>query len=263
MALSDREARDHEVVWVVVQVRGVALAGVGGLGLDLGIQGAGRDLGVLFGDLHALDPDVQVRAGLVGRVQALIDGHGEGGVGKLAHIGGVLLQRQVEQGIELGGLGQDRVLGLEQVLLRRGQFGLGLQHVQTGLEAHVVEGLGDLVLRLQTGHGVLVALDVGAGLQKGQKGPLHALDQGQFRVGELGFGLILGQGRLLVGAQQLEAGEKRLGDGQLQGVEVLPVGRRWFRSRRGVGLVPATWLANAAPRLVWAEGYQMLPSVRW
>jgi len=91
-----------------------------------------------------------------------------------------------------------------------------------GLDALVVIGLGHLVLLGQPDDRVLVAAGVGPGLEQGQEGLLHGLDQAEFGRTDVGRGIVRVQGRLLVGTEQVEAREKRLGGLEFQAVGVLP-----------------------------------------
>ena len=167
--------------------------------------------------MHALDAHQDVRAVLVGSVQALVQVQAEGGINQLADVVDRGLQGQVQQRVELGPGGVVGVLGYEQVLLRRGQVHLGLEHVELGLQAHVEKGLGDLELRLQALHRVLGAFHVHPGLQVPQEIGLDGADERQLGLGQVGVVLLLGQDRLLVRVQELEAHEDRLVDVQVAG----------------------------------------------
>jgi len=200
------------VVIGAAYVETAAAARVVVVGADLREKAASGDIGVLSGHLDELLGDFQVRAVLVGLVQAIFEGNGKRRLRQFTLVVNFRVKGKYEQGVESGLLRGHGVAGLKQLILGSGQIDLGLEHVEPGFEADVVKRGRDLELRGEPGDGVLGAAHAFAGLEHVQKVFLHREDEREFDVGEIGLGPGLVQRGFLIRGQGFEAVEEFLVD---------------------------------------------------
>ena len=167
-----------------------------------------------------------------------------------AAVGHPRRHRQPHEGIELGLCRVARIFRLDEQVLGIADVHLGLEHVQTRAQTHIIKSLRDAQLIPQAGQGVLLAADVLLGLEVGKEGFLHVAGHGQFGLtqgGPVALGL---EGGLLVLGQQAEALENGLGDvhAHAPGAEARRAG-----GTRGGGALPLLLVGLIAQTQLGAE----------
>ena len=195
-----------------LQVKRVALPADVVISLDARIIFALDFLLALARNGHGLGRDIEIGALPVGRGKALLQTARKRHMGQLAAVAHPAGHRQAHQGIELGKGGVAGIFGLNEQIFGVAHVHLGLQHVQTRAQTHIIKGLRDALLIAQAGQGVLLAAHVFLGLQIGQKGLLHLAGHVEFGLTQGGTVALGLQGGLLVLGQQAETLKEGLGN---------------------------------------------------